>query len=117
MMNEPASLTPHDFDTWARLAATDRTAFEDLRQQVIETAIDRAPARKRQRLRCLQWKLDRIRQTARTPMVACLRMQRLLWESVAGDSGLLACLQYTTDARQHPGNGDVTTAEIIPFRR
>lgn len=117
-MNSPTPPVPHNFDEWASLAATDYPAFEIQRHRVIEAAIQQAPARNRQRLRCLQWKLDQIRGTARTPMIACLRMNRMLWDSVAGDTGLLACLQYATGDTEHPHTRrEATTAKIIPLRR
>jgi hypothetical protein len=40
-------------------------------------------------------------------------MQRLLWESVAGDHGLLACLQRPAAARQRRENK--ASARIIPL--
>jgi hypothetical protein len=116
-MNSPTPAVPQNFDEWASLAATDLPAFETQRHHAIEAAIQQAPARNRQRLRCLQWKLDQIRSTARTPMIACLRMNRMLWETVAGDTGLLACLQYATGSAEHPHTGrEATTAKIIPLR-
>ena len=33
----------------------------------------------------MQWKLNQIRTTSRTPMIACLRMNRMLWEAVIGN--------------------------------
>lgn len=117
-MNTPTSPVPQNFDEWASLAATDLPAFETQRHRVIEAAIQQAPARNQRRLRCLQWKLDQIRSTARTPMIACLRMNRMLWEAVASDSGLLACLQYATDGGEHPHTGrEATMAKIIPLVR
>lgn len=117
-MNTPTSPVPQNFDEWARLAATDLPAFETQRHRVIEAAIQQAPARNQQRLRCLQWKLDQIRSTARTPMIACLRINRMLWEAVASDTGLLACLQYATGGGEHPHTGrEATTAKIIPLAR
>lgn len=114
-MNKPIPPVPQDFDEWADLAATDLTAFEDQRLRVIEAAIQQAPARNRQRLRGLQWQLDQVRSTARSPMVACLRMNRMLWDAVAGDAGLLACLQYATGEADHPHSRRGTSAEIIPL--
>ncbi len=114
-MNKPAPPAPEDFDEWVSLATTDLPAFENQRHRVIEAAIRQAPARNRERLRGLQWKLDQVRTTARTPMVACLRMNRMLWDAVAGDSGLLACLQYATGEASHPHTHRTTSAEIIPL--
>lgn len=116
-MNKSTSPVPQNFDEWVSLAATDFPAFETQRSRVIEAAIRQAPARNQQRLRCLQWKLDQIRNTARTPMVACLRMNRMLWEAVAGDTGLLASLQYATAGGKHPATRRASTAKIIPLAR
>ena len=115
-MSEPTHPAPQNFDTWASLAATDLDAFDYQRSRIIEAAIRQAPTRNRQRLRCLQWKLDRIRDTARTPMVACLRMNRMLWEAVASDTGLLACLQSATTGGEAP-RSRATSAKIIPLTR
>jgi hypothetical protein len=109
--NTPA--TPLGFDEWATLAKSDPQAFERQRRQVIDRAILAAPANRQQQLRRVQWKLDQIRSTSRTPMVACLRMQSLLWESVAGEHGLLACLQRPLAARQRPAG--TAGARIIPL--
>ena len=70
-----------DFDAWAELARKDPQAFELERKLLIERAIMKAPAEKQQRLRCLQWKLDLIRDLASTPMAACLQINRLLERS------------------------------------
>ena len=82
-----------DFNTWAELARNDPQAFELERKLLIERAIMKAPADKQQRLRCLQWKLDRVRDLASTPMAACLQINQLLWEHIVSERGLLHCLQ------------------------
>ena len=103
-----------DFDHWATLARQDPELFETELNSVIEAAIRRAPIQKQHRLRCLQWKLDQIRKTSSTPMVACLVINRLLWDAVAGKNGLveqLNNLQTPGRQQQIPRN----RAEIIPF--
>ena len=113
-MNVPRTSSPFDFDQWATLARQDPEAFERMRGHTIEQAICQAPAGKRQRLRRLQWQLDRIRQTSRTPMVACLRMNRLLWKAVIGEGGLLDRLgRSPSPADPHPPRH---SARILPFR-
>ncbi|MGB5306024.1 MAG: DUF3135 domain-containing protein [Gammaproteobacteria bacterium] len=104
---------PLDFDRWAELARRDPQAFEVQRARLIETAIGQAPARMQPRLRCLQWKIDRIRDTAATPMAACLRINQLLWDSLAGNGGLLEQLQRLR-APAHPPAGR-HRAKILPF--
>ena len=113
-MRSNPSTPPQDFDAWSALARTDPQAFEDCRDRTINEAILRAPAHKQLRLRRLQWKLNQIRNTSRTPMIACLRMNRLLWEAVIGDKGLLNCLLRPDDLRRRDAV-DRTTAKIIPF--
>ena len=101
-----------NFDSWAILARENPQLFEIKRKNIIEKAISRASPQRQKRLRCLQWQLDQIRNTSRTPLAASLRMQRMLWEKLAGDAGLLACLQGLA-AEPNPCRH---TATILPFR-
>ena len=111
-MNTVSSDPPFDFDSWATLAKTNPQAFEIKRKNTIEQAILQASPHRQPRLRCLQWQLDQIRNTSRTPLAASIRMQRMLWEKLAGDSGLLACLQGLTGS----ANLQHHTATILHFR-
>ena len=108
-------ITPRPgFDHWAALAKQDPELFETERARTLEAAIRRAPVQRQHRLRCLQWKLDQIRLTSSTPMVASLYMNRLLWEAVAGENGLverLNNLQAPEKYHHKPRN----SAEILPF--
>jgi len=101
---------PFDFDAWTNLFCDDPQAFEKQRTRAIEQLIRQAPAHKQQRLRCLQWKLDQIRRISPTPLAASVRMNQLLWESLAGADGLLDRLQRPCTARQRR-----YTARVIPF--
>jgi hypothetical protein len=107
---------PFDFDNWAALARRDPQAFEKQRSRVLEAAILDAPAAKQPQLRRTQWKLDQIRRSSANPLAACLRMQRLLWENVAGEDGLLERLQRL--ARQdNSTEPPQRSAKILPFTR
>ncbi len=77
-----------DFDTWSEMARNDPDAFEKMRLQAIEAAIDSAPEANRERLRRLQWRIDQERRLAGTPMAACLRISRMMWRAVLGPNGL-----------------------------
>ena len=103
-----------DFDAWVELARQDPQAFERKRKHIIETAIQGAPEQKQQRLRCLQWKLDKIRETSRTPMMACLQINRLLMENVTGEHGLLKSLQQL-QGNQAGARKQRKKADIIPL--
>lgn len=107
---------PFDFDAWSALARQDPQAFEKQRSCVIEAAILDAPAKKQLQLRRTQWKLDQIRRSSPTPLAACLRMQRLLWENVAGEDGLLERLQRLS-AQDSTGGPPQRSAQILPFPR
>jgi hypothetical protein len=111
-MNKASLNPPFDFDSWATLARENPQLFEIKRKNIIEQAISQASPQRQQRLRCLQWRLDQIRSTSGTPLAACLRMQEMLWEKLAGDAGLLAGLQGL--ARMP--NPCRHTAKILPFR-
>jgi len=112
-MQEQREREGFDFDGWQKLAREDPDTFEIKRKIIIDAAIANAPQRNHDRLRRLQWKLDRIRDTSSTPLAACVRMQEMLWESVIGRNGLLERL------RQIPANGKPgrDSARILQFRR
>jgi hypothetical protein len=82
-----------DFDEWADLAKRDPEAFERRRAQVIEEFLDQVPDDRRERLRCLQWRIDRTRERASNPVAACVRLSQMMWDSVLGDGGLLEALE------------------------
>ena len=103
-----------DFDAWAELARKDPEAFELERKLLIERAIMKAPAEKRQRLRCLQWKLDQIRDLASTPMAACLQINRLLWEHICSERGLLRSIERLQSLGADP-EAPQSTAKILQF--
>ncbi|MGD8804165.1 MAG: DUF3135 domain-containing protein, partial [Gammaproteobacteria bacterium] len=83
------SLTELDFDTAMELARSDPEAFERYRRNVIEALIARAPERNRQHLRRLQWRIDQERQRASNPTAAFLKLYRMMWDSFAGEYGLI----------------------------
>lgn len=108
---DQSNTTRFDFDHWAALAREDPEGFESARQQAIESAIGRTRTDRQQRLRRLQWKLDQIRQLSHTPLLACLRMNRLMWDSVCGEDGLLSRLQRPAIPAPRQQKAD-----ILPFR-
>lgn len=77
-----------DFDQWSALAKTDPVEFELQRARFLEDTINAMPAHKQQRMRCLQWKIDQVRNQARTPMAACVKLSEMMWESLTGPGGL-----------------------------
>ena len=115
-MDESTHTTRFNFDHWATLARENPEDFEAARSHTIDLAIGRARAGKQHRLCQLQWKLDQIRQISTTPLLACLRMNRLMWDSVCGDDGLLVRLNQLQSAEK-PARPGCHSAVILPFRR
>jgi len=82
-----ASSTPickekFDFDKWSELSKTDPAAFEALRQKTVEEFIGSVAENKQQRLRCLQWKVDKVREHQKTPLAACVAISDMMWDSL-----------------------------------
>ena len=97
-----------DFDQWAKLAKSDPDAFEALREKAIEEMIGRMPEHRQQRIRCLQWKVDQVRNRAATPMAACMRISEMMWDSLVGCGGLRDALgQFGGTATQPMPKADV----------
>lgn len=105
-----------DFDYWSKLAANDPERFEALRQSAIDALIASAPEHQQRRLRGLQWRIDRVRERAGNPVSACVRLSEMMWDSVAGDNGLLELVASLTGAGRRPER-DLPPATIIPFRK
>jgi len=112
-----------DFDSWSKLAADDPASFEAMRQAAIEECIAKATPEQQVRLRSLQWRIEQERRQAKTPLAACMRISRMMWERLAGSGGLLEHLQ----AIQNGWNGrdldslqpavSESRAKIVPFSR
>ena len=107
-----------DFDRWAEIARTDPETFEAMRLEAIASA----PEDNRERLRCLQWRIDQERRLARTPMAACVRISRLMWRSLLGPNGLqdrFVELQRLAGggAADCGTDGHPLHGEIVAFRR
>lgn len=113
-----------DFDEWHQLANSDPDAFEQKRQKAINKIIQNAPQAKQKRLRCLQWRIDQTRRLSTTPLAACIKISKLMWNSVLGENGLLVTLQGL-EAEINPGSnkspgrissGSRRTAKILRFQ-
>ncbi len=98
-----------DFEKWSELAKTDPQAFERLRRQFLLSALNRIDSNKRHKFECLQWRLDQIRHTTKTPLSACMKISQLMWTSFE-------------ELRQHYSDDTVMadspkkSATILPFQ-
>ena len=109
--NNPASHTfpKIDFDEWAGLAKSDPESFEARRREIIESAIARSKPEQQQRLRCMQWKIDQIRDRSPTPLSACVKISNMMWDSLTGPGGLKESLEQL--GKDHPAQ--LAKAKII----
>lgn len=103
-----------DFEYWRRLAAEDPAAFESARANAVTALIEAAPPDSQARLQGVQWRIDRLRERAPNAMAACLRLSRMMWDSLLGTNGLLATLkrlERIDAASERP------PAKVLPLRR
>lgn len=91
-----------DVDAWFELAERDPEAFEAMRLRMIEDVVESAPSRLKQRLLSLQWRIDQERRLANTPLAACIRMSRMMWERVTGPKGLLDSIDRLSEVITEP---------------
>lgn len=101
-----------DFDQWSDLARSNPEAFEARRSKVIDEFIAAMPAHKQHRMRCLQWKIDQVRNQCATPMAACIKLSEMMWDSLIGPGGLNESLHRLR-------GGDYQTpasARVLEFR-
>ncbi len=105
-----------DFDEWMALARSDPEAFEERRRQAIEGLMDQAPEACRQRLRCTQWRVERVRAECSNPLSACLKMQNLMWDSLYAEHGLLWALETLVEALPGHQAEPLHSAEVLPFK-
>ena len=80
-MSRRAAIQHIDFEQWAHLAQRDPHAFEQLRQRLLEAYIARSSSTHQDRLRRLQWRIDRLREKASNPMSACVQISSLMWDT------------------------------------
>lgn len=93
-----------DFDSWQHLADSNPEAFEAKRRDLVNAIIDRVPESRQHRLRCLQWRIEKVCATAANPISASLRLSRMMWESIDRQQELISHLAYTpaTSTRRYP---------------
>ena len=108
-----AEFSKLDFDAMSSIARDDPVEFERLRQEAIDQFIESAPQERRKRLRGLQWRID-LERRGRSPLSACLRISRMMWDHLLGTNGLLG-QQSRLLFNESPQQVSTASAKIIPF--
>ena len=106
-----------DFDSAMRLAQDNPDAFEQYRREAIDGLIERIPARNQERLRRLQWRIDQERIRSGNAMSACVRLYEMMWDSFAGERGLVGQLHHVQDMCNSGNPPARATARILSFER
>ena len=76
------SICEIDFDDWVSLATSDPAAFEALRESKISAYLEKVSESRRHRMRCLQWKIDKLREKNKdSALAACYSISELMWET------------------------------------
>jgi hypothetical protein len=105
-----------DFDAWSALAVDDPHRFEQQRSELIKGVLAFVPAQRQQRLQCLQWRIDKVRETSPTPLAGCIKLSRMMYDAVLGKGGLQEKLLMLTD-NQAPCPAEQPKAIVLNFRR
>ncbi|MHB1118087.1 MAG: DUF3135 domain-containing protein [Minisyncoccota bacterium] len=111
---------PHgvdDFEYWANLAKTDPEQFEQERKQLLEKFIAESPQAYQDRLKRIQWRVDRERERASNPLSSCVRLHQMMMDSVCGEEGLIHALRNVVHG--NVGNKNTLTrpqrGAVLPF--
>ncbi|MEO5703136.1 MAG: DUF3135 domain-containing protein [Gammaproteobacteria bacterium] len=105
-----------DFDAWSALAADDPLRFEQQRSDLIKEVMAFVPAQRQHRLECLQWRIDKIRETSPNPLAGCIKLSKLMYDAVLGADGLQDRLLTLTGGRPLPP-APLSKATVLNFRR
>ena len=103
------------FKVLSVLAQNDPAGFEAERKKILEESICKAPEARRQRLRCLQWRIDRVRDRAKTPLAACIAISEMMWDSFYELHQLYQDLGMTKTQHRKTAVKPLRSATILPF--
>ncbi len=117
-MTKTAKANQFDIQTWIELAESDPEKFETMRAETIERAIQSSSEKRRNHLRRLQWRVDRLRERSATPMAATIELSRLMWDSFYRLHDSYQELVGNSNHRYQSGTLETDrgkSAQIIPF--
>lgn len=102
-----------DFDSWMQLAVRDPKAFEQERKACIDAYISDVSIKShRQRLECLQWKIERQRDLSANPIDSCVRLNGMMWDTFAGERGLTTVINEIVNKQSIK----LPSAEVVAFK-
>lgn len=108
-MSKQTAASLFNFEQWSELARNDPASFEQLRSRMLDACITQSSASHRDRLRRLQWRIDRLRDQSSNPLAACVEISDLMWTT----------FHQLGQAYHNPGHnseGQVKSAHILPLK-
>jgi len=105
-----------NFETWMELWQDSEETFEHLRKKRIDAYIESVPQVHRERLRCLQWKIDRVRERAANPLAATIAISEMMWDSFNELGAKYKELATILDGGK-PAGTPRRSATVLPFNR
>ncbi len=106
-----------DFEQWSTLAKKEPQRFEELRQQAIDKILHSSPEKLKKRMQGLQWQIDQIRNTSKTPISACIKISSMMWENVLGEEGLVESIEKLSVPQQKEAARKNKKATILKFNK
>jgi len=103
-----------DFDSWQALARNNPQAFEAKRRALVDAVIRRVPESRQHRLRCLQWRIEKVCASATNPISASLQLSHMMWESVGRQQNIISRLFEEADPEAPCPE---PRAQVLPFPR
>ncbi len=114
LMKEIIVTTEFDFEYWMKLAEDNPEQFEKERIRVIEEAILGAPSYRQKELRCLQWRIDMVRDRSSNPLSDCIHISRMMMDSVFGEGRLVDSIKILLGKEK---KSIPKEALILPFHK
>ncbi len=113
--NRKEKLKELNFETWVALWRESPENFESSRAKRITAYINSVPEKHRERLRCLQWRIDKVRERAANPLAATIAISEMMWKSFDELGAMYKELAGMVEGQQP--TRPRRTATVLPFNR
>jgi len=107
--------TTFDFDSWMKLAKDDPATFERRKQAAIDAFFSQLSPEQQTKLRHLQWQIDMEIRRSSSPLGSCIKLNRLMMDSLAKQKAALDFLLSPEVAKSNPFAPQKKSGKVIPF--
>ena len=95
------------------LAKNDPQAFETERKAALDNFFGSVEKDSAERLRRVQWRIERERERSANPMSACVKLNSMMWSTFSGEGGFVSVLNNPLEAQLGQSH---KCAKIVPFK-